>query len=214
MPYLYAVVGAGARSPSFAGAFGEPLALVSSGNVQAVVGARAEVPAVTRESLAGHDRVVRALGAEGAALPARFGQVLDDDALAEALRARGETLAEALALVDGCVQMTLRVALESGPNEGEGRARPTSGRAYLEERRALRSPPELAAFQRALSPLARAEKTQVTRAPRVLASLYQLVPKAHVDEWRLTFARARDDSATRAQATGPWPPYAFVPEVA
>lgn len=222
MRYLYAVVGPAASLAMSRGAFDEELSLLPAGEVSAVVGALDEPPALTRKGLGGHDRVARALAEGQATLPARFGQLLAEAELRHALIARGRAFQQALELVDGCVQMTVRLALEETIDDDApkvGHAHLGRGRAYLEERRARRSSPELDELRRALSSWTRADKVQIATdnvgaRPRSLASLYQLVPRSDVDEWHLAFGRAREESGARMQATGPWPAYAFAPEVA
>ncbi len=222
MPYLYAVVGGTTRPELTEGGFGEPLSLLPAGSVSAVVGAMRVAPEVSKASLSAHDRVVRALSSSGPLLPARFGQVDDADALRAALVARERAFAAALALVEGCVQMTVRLKLTppadeasvSGDATTRDPVRKRSGRAYLEAQRARRSPPQLERLLRALSPWTRAERSQLSGEPRELASLYHLVPLADVEAWRRALTESRAESGARLQVTGPWPPYAFVPELA
>src|SRR2546428_3359005 len=70
----------------------------------------AERPQVSEATLRAHDAVVRRLaGAVDAILPVRFGSLLSESGLADLLTARGRELSEALALVAGREQMTLRL---------------------------------------------------------------------------------------------------------
>jgi hypothetical protein len=104
--YLYALTRAGAGDP-----LDEGLRRLDVGPVAAIVGEMVAAPAVTPEALAAHDAVVRRLAESlPALLPARFGQTVPDEpTLGAWLATRERELVEALALVQGCVQMTLRV---------------------------------------------------------------------------------------------------------
>jgi hypothetical protein len=116
--YVYALVGGPAGGvPPEVGLQGEPVRLLDWGGVLAAAGEIAAPPELTRETLQAHDAVVRRLAARvPAILPARFGQWAADAAeLASGVAARRAELAAALALVAGCVQMTLRLFSTTPP---------------------------------------------------------------------------------------------------
>lgn len=187
MLYLYAIVG---RTPSLAGergVFGEPLFALAAGGLAAVVGEADATPDRSRDRLVAHHEVVMRLAARQATLPARFGQLVEEHAITADLRAREPALREALSLVEGCVQMTLRVDADARPVEG---------------------------LRRALSSTVRAEKVQVHQGEEPFASLYHLVPKALVDDWTRALEKERARTGARIAATGPWPVYAFAPAFA
>lgn len=184
MLYLYAIVG---HAPSLAGergVLGEPLYSVTAAGLFAVVGDAEASPERTRDRLVAHHEVITRLAAVQPTLPARFGQLASERAIQADLQARAAALREALALVEGCVQMTLRVDAAEAPVEG---------------------------LRRALSSTVRAEKVQLHDGEEPFASLYQLVPKALVEDWTKALERERARSGTRIAATGPWPVYAFAP---
>src|SRR6266849_1030829 len=89
--------------------------------------------------------------------------------------AREAELLEALELVRGREQMTLRVFGEAPPADRR------SGTAYLESLRRSRSLPELDPLRAALEPLVRAERTEVHRGP-LLASVYHLIDRGRAPE--------------------------------
>lgn len=94
------------------GLAGEPLKVVPCGpGLFALAGEMPARPRLARTALAGHDETVRRLAAlVPALLPARFGETApDEEALRAGLLPRARQLTEALALVHGSVQMTLRV---------------------------------------------------------------------------------------------------------
>ena len=204
------------------GIAGEPLRLVRRGGIAAVAGELDGRPRPEREPLQRQEAVVRRLAELFAALlPARFGEAFADEIdLGQRISSHGEELAAALALVRGCVQMTLRVF-------GDPEAEPETaagddggpGTRFLEsrrrERQRARSLPEIEPLREALRPLLRAERIERQAAGRLLGTAYHLVPRAQTAAYlaALEGARARI-GGRRVAASGPWPPYAFAPETA
>ncbi len=219
--YVYALLAEAPRGDAGAGLGAEPLRFVPIGGVLAAVGDMATPPPVSATTLRAHDAVVRRLAAAvDAILPVRFGTLLDGEtALADAIAGRVTRLREALALVAGREQMTLRVFGEAMSIEDVAPAAGDlgPGARYLEGRRrqARREAdvPELAPLRRYLAPLVRAEQAQRHDAPPLVASVYHLIDRgrapAYVDA---VAAGAAALAPTRVIATGPWPPYAFAPE--
>jgi hypothetical protein len=223
--YVYAVLESGARVAG-TGLADEPLRLVVCGDLAAAVGEMADTPAVDARALRAHDAVVRALAQSAdALLPARFGCFVKDDiALRDALQPRARELGEALRLVRGCEQMTVRVygtdtstppAGDPAMDESAGGARP--GTDYLvsrqRERRRAREVPELDPVRPALSTLVREERAQRHRTPPLLASVYHLIERGQAAVYQETLTRAAASLGdVRVSASGPWPPYAFAPE--
>jgi hypothetical protein len=90
------------------------------------------------------------------------------------------------------------------------------GTRYLEDRRRLlasrRELPEVASLRRELAPLVRAERVVRHRGTALLATVYDLVPRPRLDDYRrLVAARAAAEPGRMLALTGPWPPYAFAP---
>jgi hypothetical protein len=228
--YLYALTRAGAGDPLDAGLEGKPLRRLDVGPVAAIVG-DLEAPAVTPEALAAYDTVVRRLAERlPALLPARFGQTVPDEGTLSAwIAAREKDIAEALTLVEGCVQMTLRVF--AGPETVEAPIPEPApvpddlgpGARFLHARRdaaaRARALPEIAPLREALRPLLRAERIErpdpdrPSEGPgRLHATAYDLVPRGEADAYTRTVAETAPHLAGwRVTATGPWPPYAFAP---
>jgi Gas vesicle synthesis protein GvpL/GvpF len=226
--YLYALTRAGAGDPLDTGLEGKPLRRLDVGPVAAILGETGdlEAPAVTPEALAAHDAVVRRLaGRLPALLPARFGQTVPDEpTLSSWITTREQDLVEALALVQGCVQMTLRVfaggetpLAEPIPEDFPVDLGP--GARFLHARRdaaaQARALPEIAPLRDALRPLLRAERIErpESGAPgRLHATAYDLVSRGDADAYTRTVAETAPHLAGwRVTATGPWPPYAFAP---
>jgi Gas vesicle synthesis protein GvpL/GvpF len=207
--YLYALIA------------GEPLRLVRSGEILAVAGEREARPAPGVHAFSHHDGTVRRLaGQVPALLPARFGEWFPDEAaLAAKLAPRVPELKEALELVRGSIQMTLRVFGEAAvPPAGsvveESGLGP--GARYLAERRReqerARSLPEIEPLREILAPYLRAEKTERRGTPPLLGTAYHLVPREKLAGYRAALEQGCGELAgINVQASGPWPPYAFAP---
>jgi hypothetical protein len=186
-----------------------------------VTGETPERPRPGREALERQDAVVRRLAERfGAILPARFGEAFADaDALAARLGPREREVAQALALVRGCVQMTLRVfgepearpEPESDPSGGPGTRYLASRRREIERAHSL---PEIEPLREALRPLLRAERMMRHEAAGpLLGTAYHLVLRSKAGAYLAILEAARERiGGRRVAATGPWPPYAFAPE--
>ena len=208
--YLYAILGAQPASCGN-GVCAEPLRLVVSGDLVAVVGDVPDTPELTAMTLRAQDGVLRRLAAAvDAVLPARFGTLLADDAaVTEALARRRGPLAQALGRVAGCEQMTVRVwgdgaatapAAESATGGGPGTR-------YLAQRRQAQEQaqrvPELEPLRRRLGELVRAERVERHDRPPLLATVQHLVPRGAGGRYvavvvaALRFRRGRGVSAPR-----------------
>ncbi len=203
--YVYALVPPGTTGALGGGIEDEPLRLVALGPLAAVVGELEGRPSIAPATLEAHDGVIRAIArASDAVLPLRFGaMVTDEDELRDGLRPRLRILAEALERTRGCDQMTIRLYADD-PDPAE---RAPSGAQWLRERAAH---PLLARVRDTLGPLVRAERVEPGAKPPLRASLFHLVDRTRLDEYR---QRAHELSGRIAPArlavTGPWPPYAF-----
>ena len=225
--YLYALVGSGLEGGLGTGLAGEPLRLVRGGGVLAVVGELPVLPEVSADALSAHDATVRRMARlVSAILPVRFGQSMPDErSLVSWLTARDKSLGKALARVEGCVQMTLRVfgnadSLAQGSHPGlpnDALRAQGPGTHYLEERRRAaeraRSLPEIAPLREALRPLLRAERIERSLGYGLLVgSAYDLIDRGEAGEYaRLVAEMAPKLSTFRISASGPSPPYAFAP---
>src|SRR5262249_46322603 len=160
--------------------------------------------------------------AASAFLPARYGQTFADEAaLRDAVLARAAALDAALELVRGCSQMTLRWL---GTEPAEPAAQPVHaetaagpGTRYLDARRRAierrESLPELDATLAPLRPCTRAERLRRGGAPGLLGSIYHLVPDVELSAYRDALAQLAAPPHGRLRASGPWPSYAFAPEL-
>jgi hypothetical protein len=223
--YLYAVLAEPPAGALPSGLTGEPVRLVACDDVLAAVGDVPSAPMVDEASLRAHDAAVRRLAAGvSALLPARFGSIADNEReLCDALRPRLDAFREGLRAVRGCEQMTLRFARRDAAAPDAAPAVPSTssvfagpGTRYLDARRASagdpRAIPEVGRVLDALAPLVRGERWERHGGPPLLASVYHLVPRGSLDEYRAAVASAADEAGVRVTSSGPWPPYAFAPD--
>ena len=184
--------------------------------IVAIVERRTGPPSLSEQALREQHRVVVELHRRSEALiPVRFGALLDRGELEDVVRQRHALLARALKHLRGRAQMTIRAF--GTPGRVQRVTRATTGTAYLFERaRAARPdvPPALDAIRQAVSPLVADEVVDAGRgAVRVVVN--HLIRVGDVERYRLRFERAL---AGRADApsvvlSGPWPPFAFAPEI-
>jgi hypothetical protein len=220
--YVYAVLRARPRAALPCGLGRQPLRVVPAGGLYVIVGTAGSPPSPTPSALRAHDAVIRRLAVRNdAVLPVRFGTVVPDAAaLAARLEPRAAALRGALALVAGREQMTLRVygpAPAAAAGDDARARRDDSGARYLARRlaawRRARSVNEVAPLRPALSGIVVAERVERHDRPPLLASLYHLVRRGEAARYRRAIARGRPAlGAVRVEASGPWPPYAFVDE--
>lgn len=219
MLYLYALLSREPREYPGIGIRGESLCVLPSGNLFAVVSEMTGVPPLQEWSIRGHERTVRRLAESvEAILPARFGSVMPDEhALVKLVESREAELRQALALVEGREQMTLRVYGEGHPARktaveevealGPG-ARYLARKMRASEREQVIA--ELEAVRPELAPFVRAERIQRHSTPPLLASVYHLIERGQSTRYIAALeGGARGDPPVRFTASGPWPPYAF-----
>ena len=214
--YLYALVGRPVRRPLGRGLGGEALRLIEVARMLVVAGRIDNAPRVTPTALRRHDATVRRLaGRTDAVLPIRFGTVVGDRlALARALAPRAAGLREALALVAGHEQMTLRVYGEAVTTSDESATESAgAGQRYLERCLRARRAPEVDPVRRALRGLVSAERIERHERPPLLASVYHLVRRGDSKRYLAAVAAASARLAgVRVSPSGPWPAYAFAPD--
>jgi hypothetical protein len=177
--------------------------------VSVIVGAPRDLP--IEGALRDQHRVVLQLADRfDPILPVRFGQRMTSARIAEVVRPSAHVLAESLAHVRGRRQMTLRVL---GPPAHEGR-RPTSGTEYLVGRRAAHALPDDAlALEEALARFVVDRRTQPGR-DGVRLTLFHLVDRADVTSYQAVASEVeRRIRPWRIALSGPWPPFAFAPEL-
>lgn len=210
--YVYALSSPGL--PRRLSVLGRQLHCVAIGDVNAIVG-RTTPPGRSLEDIQLQHRIVTQLAARTPAmLPARFGSVLSEGALRSLVSERQDDIHVALQLVRNCQQMTLRVFGPSGPDAPSTPAS-GSGTAYLTHRRerAHYHPPELDVIREKLGALVKAERAEAgERGVRLV--VYHLVTRRSVARYRRQASVLQTMLKPYAvTTTGPWPAFAFAPEL-
>ena len=212
--YVFAVTDA---VPKTAGrGLGGPLVLRPIAGVYVALERRADVPPVELGTLKRHHQTVERLANRvPAILPVRYGTLLTSDDIEEALEDRREELADALDLVRGRRQMTWRIAAGRRQRAVESAdAPPLSGAEYLRRASRSASASTAPAFRRVracVGELAIAERYQQPTAT-LPESVYHLVDRAKVDAYQDASKDLRESNKALT-LSGPWAPYAFVPDL-
>lgn len=181
---------------------------VAVGAIYAVCERRAAAPVLSEDELRHqHAIVIRIAGHVPSVLPARFGSLVDEEELGTIVRQRASAIDDAMALVRGRAQMTIRIRVKRAATAHT--ARPASGMQYLEDRRrelSPRLPPRVEAGLKRVAGHVVRERRQPTPAGSV--AVYHLVHREDVDAYRAAL-----DGMAGLTVSGPWPPFAFVPEL-
>jgi hypothetical protein len=162
-----------------------------------------------------HEIVLQIAARVDGILPVRFGASVDERELAQLLAVRHAAIKDALDLVRGRVQMTIRIRNQASVEPVAGARQSgaaATGTAYLEARRAAAVqslPAEAAAATRAVRHLVAAERHDGTRPPAW--SVYHLIERGRVCDYRAALSHAADTGS--ATVSGPWPPFAFSPDL-
>lgn len=249
--YFYGITRSGSLATVLEESEGEPLQLLESSGISAVV---RQVPladfsqAVMRERLQSasdleaivrsHHRVIEAIHAQQAILPAKFGMVYAHAGeIVSALQSERETLLPQLERLEGCDEWALHLYANRAPvrdriaasdptirlwRDELASARP--GRAYLLERQLSRAlegatRQELTAVaQTAFDRLSRfAVAGQVTPVGplegeddevEILRAAF-LVGRESVELFAAQVRAMMDSYGLRFESNGPWPPYSF-----
>ena len=193
----------------------------------ALVERRADVPPVEFGSLKKHQDVVARLAKQvPAILPVRFGTLLETGHLEEALRERDEEILEAFDLVRGRVQFTWRITRRAevgdwgsgiggrGSGRKEERHLPKTGAEYLRRAAKAANPVPPAAFRALatkLSPLIAGQRYQPA-TPAIREAVYHLVDRKGADRY-VAAAGTLKTTSPLLTVSGPFPPFAFAPEI-
>lgn len=229
MLLAYAILDRPPRRP-LRGLARAPIRTLSAGRLHIAYSELATAPAITPPNLRAYDAALRRLAQHASAiLPTRFPTTFPSE---RALRAQVTTLqphlAQGLTLVKHREQMTLRLWGQAPPSnpaphqpnsdlprEWPQKPRwPSSGAAYLRAARRRTSVPELDPIRTALASTIHAERVERAAAPPLVATAYHLITRGHARAYRATVRRAASAADLRVRVTGPFPPYAFAPEVA
>lgn len=181
------------------------------GAIHVVFEQRAAPPALTDDELrAQHALVMAIAGQVRAILPARFGSLLQKRELTSLIGRHETQIRAALDEVRDRVQMTVRVVGTPMKRPAVKRP-PATGREYLERARRAATPqvpPRARKVLSAVQPFVVRERRE-PGSGRLLATVYHLVDAAQVGKY--TEAAGRRGSSILV--TGPWPPFAFSPQL-
>lgn len=217
--YVFALVDRVPRTSAGKG-LSAPVAFRRAGPGFAAVERRADVPPLELGSLQAHQRVVERIARDARAiLPVRFGTLLTTADIDESLADREDELEEAFALVRERRQMTWRLrtprkAVRGQRPAGRSTARTLSGAEYLENALRVTKAPASGTFRRiadGVGSLSVAERYQ-QRTHTLPDALYHLVDRAKLDAYE-TASKRMQTASPAAVLSGPWAPYAFVPEL-
>ena len=148
-------------------------------------------------------------------LPARFGSFTDERSLRTLVsRHRRETLA-AFEQARGCAQMTVRIFGPSAESADHARASVSTGTEFLERARARmkHAPREAGIVRAAMSECVKAERV-ATGERNGLLTVFHLVPLEWLESYRQRASGLQSLLPGHVvTVTGPWPVFAFAPEL-
>ena len=208
--YVYALAEAGEQRRFTVGK--RSLRAVVIDGVAAIIENRREAPRPTEAALREQHAVVTMLSRRlEAVLPVRFGALFAADELAARVARVRRALLDALERVRGRVQMTVRV--NAPPALPAAGSRPGTAylKARLERERAVREC--VRRIGRVASRFA-VDRRVDARNDGSGAAVYHLIDAADVEDYTAAIATlAPSLSPVRITVTGPWPAFAFGPEL-
>jgi Gas vesicle synthesis protein GvpL/GvpF len=182
----------------------------------AAIERRVAPPAADEAALRAQHRIVVRLGRDAEALlPVRFGTLVSRAELERIVRLRRAIFTRALRLVRGKQQMTTRIL--GTPRATRPPRAPVTGTAYLQARAGYGRPalPAAAkAIRRNVAPVLAAERIDPGR-PGIVATMHHLVRRDDVRRYvaMVEAALERLASPPRVVISGPFPPFAFAPDL-
>jgi hypothetical protein len=189
---------------------GRTLRTVRFGPVFAICEHRRSAPVMTDETLREqHALVVESARRVDAILPVRFGAFIEKAALGTLIRQSEAEIRLGLEEVRTRVQMTIRFI---GVRARVSTTPASSGREYLEARRRAATPalpPSASRLLDTLRPVVVREGME-SGAGKLLATVYHLVDAAKVRHYRQLVEQI---ATADAVVSGPWPPFAFTPQL-
>jgi len=189
--------------------------------------------AITRENVLAHERVVRRVLEYTTPLPFRFGTLVSETRLQSYLQAKKEALQAKLLLVDGCVEMGVKIIWQAhstdeetqsdgvGANSGDGKQLVEgAGSAFLMVKRqevmgekilADRAKEIASWLKERITASIRKDQTSVRPDEKLVLTAAHLVERSRLEQYRHTLKQACSERPELHFLTsGPWPPYSFV----
>jgi hypothetical protein len=211
--YVYALAEPGL--PRRFSILGRRLLSMDFSGIDAIVERGAAVESSTEAIERQHGIITRLADRGGTILPARFGSTVTEASLRALLERRRDEVSAALRQVRGCEQMTVRVFGE--PQQAAAMPSSPSGTAFLQQRRAQahRETAEVAVIRREFGDSVRAERVERGRHG-IRVTVFHLVPRKHLATYQrralVLQHKLRQDGVT-VTITGPWPAFAFTPDL-
>jgi hypothetical protein len=226
--YAYCVVKSDAsQSNDMGGLADRAVYSIGAGEVAAIVSDfDGNVMPISRDNILAHQKVVKNVLERTTPLPFRFGTIVTKTALTSYLEARHDALRQKLTLVEGCVEMSIKViwqkhanAQDEDPPQNGTKPEAGSGTAFLLSKseqiagnqRLVKEANEIATWLKGvIGSLIRDARFVVQPAHRLVLAADCLVEWRQVDEYRLALRGVRDERPDLHFLTsGPWPPYSF-----
>lgn len=182
------------------------------GRVHVVYQRRSVAPPVTDEELRAQHALVLAIARRApAVVPARYGSLLEKGDLAAAISRHEDEIVAALDRVRDHVQMTIRVMGKRLPRAPQAPPGAISGTEYLQRVRRSVDGGMTPAGERVLTtlrPLVAAERRE-HGVGGLLATVYHLVDTRKLER----YTKAAAVAVPGVIVSGPWPPFAFSPQL-
>ncbi len=203
------------------GMMGKTVSFVTAHGLAAAVSelAAGETAPPVSELLA-YSKVVEGLHHMRTVIPMRYGCFLESlSALHLVLEEKKSLYETLLQKLEGCDEMGIRILFDERAVPSEPELQPTDGTRYLALRRtryqmqvgsSQQNHVFLEGYLKTFSGLYVNHRIETaTRTDSVNVSLYFLVPKSQVPQFRETFQRVGDLKGAKTLLSGPWPPYNF-----
>jgi Gas vesicle synthesis protein GvpL/GvpF len=211
--YVYALAEPG--HPRHFTVLGRRLHKLPIGDVAAVI-ERRQPPDFTTDAVRHQHAIITRLTARlPVVLPARFGSLTDELSLRMLVSRHRPEILSAFEQARGCAQMTIRIFGTNEARPDETRLGDRTGTEFLERARERSKyvPPEAG--------IVRAEMAMYVKAERIaggerkgLVTVFHLVPLERLDSYRRRASGLQPRLPRHVvTVTGPWPVFAFAPEL-
>jgi Gas vesicle synthesis protein GvpL/GvpF len=175
-----------------------------------------DVVPVTRENALTHDAVIRSLLDQTTPLPFRFGNLVTEQELASYVKARRSTIEERLALVRGCLEMSVKIISDTDRTDLQVENRDLGpGAAFLEKKRrgilGSEQAQEVATWlQQEVAGFVREVQISLCPTEKLIVAAAHLVERERLGAYRDRVGNApKLRTELHFLVSGPWPPYSF-----
>jgi len=226
--YAYCITRTATQPSSVAtGLFDRRTYAITAGDLSALVSdVDEETVGLNKESVLTHQKVVGSLLDQTTPLPFRFGTVVGEAELKSYLESRRQALLEKLALVDGCVEMSIKIiwpksALETRAKTdlADSLAGTQAGTEFLRKKAAelagneqvVQQADDIAAWlELRLGSTVRDIRMSVNPSQRLVLAGDWLVPRVALEAYQSAVDAARSERPDlHFLSSGPWAPYSF-----